>query len=268
MRASPMTQHEPLMQAVLGALPADWRRLLPADPLDPELPPAPDWLLLPGGSRVSSPTGVLWAVLPNGRLVPPDSEQAGAAGDADWPAACVLPGRKPRRHWTLEDHQRYNEAAPAQHASSWPVEYQLLGLWDSVQCYPLSHGHGVLPLIHYTVSEVHHRLTARGHSWGRDQDTGPLMPAAWPEQPHCQLQQQEARWHQHWLAQQAPSRNRWFAMNPRPAPAGCGPDPPPHHCPRLLQARSASLAAAMWHRTSRTPVLPPDRRHPPGRPRR
>ncbi|GLC40455.1 hypothetical protein PLESTM_001073500 [Pleodorina starrii] len=111
--ASPMTQHEPLMQAVLGAIPADWRRLLPADPLDPELPPAPDWLLSPDGSRVRSPTGVLWAVLPNGRLVPPDSEQAGAAGDADWPAACVLPGRKPRRHWTLEDHQHYNEAPPA-----------------------------------------------------------------------------------------------------------------------------------------------------------
>ncbi|GLC70532.1 hypothetical protein PLESTF_001000700, partial [Pleodorina starrii] len=168
------------MQAVLGAIPADWRRLLPADPLDPELPPAPDWLLSPDGSR---------------------------------------------------DHQRYSEAPPAQRASSWPVEYQLLGLWDSVQCYPLSHGHGTLPLIHYTVSEVRHRLTARGHSWGRDQDTEPLMPAAWPEQPHSQLQQQEARWHQHWLAQQAPSRSRWFAMNPTPSPGWMRPRSSPPSLP-------------------------------------
>ncbi|GLC50058.1 hypothetical protein PLESTB_000337700 [Pleodorina starrii] len=57
------------------------------------------------------------------------------------------------------------------------------------------------------------------------------MPAAWPEQPHSQLQQQEARWHQHWLAQQAPSRSRWFAMNPTPSPGWMRPRSSPPSLP-------------------------------------
>jgi hypothetical protein len=239
--ASATTQHEPLMQAVLGALPADWRRLLPADPLDPDIPPAPNWLVSPDGSWVCCPEGTLWVVLTNGRLVPPDSIPPSPAAQATWSAACVLLGRKPRRHWSLDERHAYNEAPPAQRPSLWPVERQLLGPWDSVQCYPLSHGHGTLPLVHYTVKEVRHRLTSGRHTWGAGSGTGPIAPAAWPALPHSRLHHQEAVWHQQWLDRQGPSRSRWFALNPVATPS-------------WMQPRTASPASPSSSQPVGTPL--------------
>lgn len=274
--ASATTQHEPLMQAVLGALPPDWKRLLPADPLDPDIPPTPTWLASPDGLWVRSPAGVLWSVLTNGRLVPPDSVQTSPAVSADWPAACVLLGRKPRRHWTLEERQTYSEAPPAQRPSLWPVEHQLLGPWESVQCYPLSHGHGALSLIHYTVCEVRHRLTAQRHSWGLSAATGPLIPAAWPTLPSSRLQQQEAVWLRQWQDQRGPSHSRWFTLHPVVSPSWLQPRSgslsPPSTSPstasqprgRLSNARQPGLGATPGPSPPAHPALGAPASPPPG----
>ena len=62
----------------------------------------------------------------------------------------------------------------------WPVELHLLGPWDSLQCFPLLHGHGPLSLVHYEVSEVRRRLSTLT---ARQQVSVPVGPAVWRPPP-------------------------------------------------------------------------------------
>ena len=278
----PDVQQSSFVQAVVAAMPGDWTALLPPEPLTGALSAGASWAVSLDSLWVRSPEGALFSVLPSGRLVAPDAQGPEALTGPEWKPACVLPGRKPRRHWTPAERQAYESAPPAERHHLWPVENQLLGPWEDLQCYPLSHGHGSLPLIHYTVCEVRARLTAaRLVSELQLAADCPITPAAWPsvEGGPSRLQQREDAWHAAWVARQPPTPARWFRMNPVPLPSwmqprssppsqlsqpppagasGAGPSTSvagglgpaassrsPHHPPRRLPGGSSSASPSM-----------------------
>ena len=220
--APPAVKQHPTLQAVVDAFPVDWTRLAPQGALAEGLPGAPAWRISPDGQWAQDPEGIPWVVLVSGRLVAPDPDNLGPPVDEAWLPACVLPARKARRHWTLAERQAYDSAPPAERPAFWPLENQMLGPWADIQCYPLTHGHGSLPLIHYTVCEVRSRLTAaRLVSEMQLPPDQPLAPAAWrpdPDRP-SRLQQCEDAWKAQWEARQPPTNSQWFRMNPVAQPS-------------------------------------------------
>lgn len=227
--APPSVRQLPLLQAVLEALPAEWRCFLPERLEDP-LPPSPVWRASPDRGWVLGPDARLYQALVSGRLVPPAENAQLPDGSHAWPAACVIPARKPRRLWSLEEREAYAAAEPSEKPSAWPVEPQLLDLWASVQCYPLALGHDRVPLVHYTVSHVRQGLTARWADAELGPSSLPALPAAWPTatagpvQSH--LQHLEASWE---------------ADRPRPGVARFQQQPPA--LPAWMQPRAAGSPA-------------------------
>lgn len=237
--APPEVKQHPTLQAVVDAFPVDWIRLASQGPLAGGLPGTPTWRVSPDGQWAQDPEGAPWVVLVSGRLVAPGPDNLGPPVDETWQPACVLPARKARRHWTLAERQDYDSAPPKERPIFWPLENQLLGPWAALQCYPLSHGHGSLPLIHYTVCEVRSRLTAaRLVSELQLPPDQPLAPAAWrpgPDRP-SRLQQCEAAWKTQWEARQPPTRSQWFRMHPVAQPSWLQPRRSPPSLPSQLSA--------------------------------
>ena len=178
-QASPVVQAHPLLQAVAAAAPPDWLHLLPRGlAAAPALPP-PVWEATECGAWARSADQVL-AVGPDGALQPAPPGAGGPPHTALWRPACVLPVRKPRGQWTLEEREAYAAAPAAERPGHWPTQPFLLGPWTAVQCYPLGSGHGGLPLVHYTVSHTRRRMTERRAMGVLGPGALPVVPAAWP----------------------------------------------------------------------------------------
>ena len=201
--APPQVQQSPLMQAVRQALPERWRSaLLPDWPAQPALL-TPTWALGPGSAWVRDPGGSVWSVLPSGRLGPAGHSIIGAAATTAGVPACVIQGRKPRLFWTLEERVLYDNAPHAEKAAAWPVEPQLLGAWEQLQCFPSAHGHGTQSLVHFTVANTRSLATHRAALVHPDAPAVPIPPAAWPPSGEAggataptvaRLQRLEAEW--------------------------------------------------------------------------
>ncbi len=173
----------PAFQAIMAALPPDWRALLPPDPLHDPLPALPTWRVAPDGGWVVDPAGTVYTVSPAGRVV--DGAGASPLPTDAWAPACVLRCRKPKSRWTLAERQAYMAAPVWDRPSLWPVEDQLLGPWEGLQCFPPVHGHGQMSLLHYEVRNARRLFTSRQAAEELGAGSVPLRPAAWPDLPQA-----------------------------------------------------------------------------------
>lgn len=181
--ASPNVQGLPLLQAMAAAMPSDWKAMLPPDPLTAPQPAPGPWQASPDGQWVVGAAGQVLRVDPTGRLLTAPAALQVPAHSHAWPAACVIPCRKPKGRWTLEERMAYRAAPAKDKAAAWPVEPHLLGPWEGLACYPLAHGHGTLPLTHFEVRETRVRLTGLRAAAKLGATNVPVRPAAWPDAP-------------------------------------------------------------------------------------
>ena len=77
----------------------------------------------------------------------------------------------------------YRQAPASEKAAEWPREWQALGPWEGLQCYPAAHGHGQLPLLDYEVCNTRRLLSTQRAIDVLGEGQVPVIPAAWPQQP-------------------------------------------------------------------------------------
>ena len=181
--APPEVQQLPMWTTVAAAMPEDWKAAIPPDPVTGPLGGGQRWGLAPGRDWVRSPEGRVSSVTETGQVLPAPQGALVPEGDASWPLACVLECRKPKAMWTLAEKVAYSQAPASEKAAAWPREWQVLGPWEGLQCYPAAHGHGQVPLMDYAVCNTRKLLTTQRAIDVLGEGQVPVIPAAWPPQP-------------------------------------------------------------------------------------
>lgn len=251
--ASQEVRQQPQLTSIAAAIPADWKALIPPDPLTAPDLPAPDWRTSPDAAWCEDVQGSLWQVLQSGRLIPSqDSGEAPPVPDSTWEPACVLNCRKPKSLWLPAERQQYAAAPAGEKAAAWPMEPQLVGRWDSLQCYPAAHGHGKLSLIHFEVRNTRRQLTGQRAATTLGADKVPVQPAPWPDPPDPA--QAEAAGPSTATSPLSRLEARWEAERPREGRALMArfvPEPQPWQQARDSPARTASAASRTARRQRR-----------------
>lgn len=204
LRVAPeVVQQQPIMGAILGAAPASWKVLCSQGLLAPQWPLQPTWRLSPDGAWAASTEGSILAVQLTGRMVAVDPLSPIPQPSPDWKPACIVQGRKPRLFWTPQERLDYEMAPMAEKAGCWPLEHQVLGTWEQLQCFPSTYGHGNMSLLQYSVSNTRRRATVMAAEAKLQPETVPVIPAAWKRPastpgraagPTSKLQTWEASW--------------------------------------------------------------------------
>ena len=288
--APPAIQQQADIQLIAGAAPDGWKALCPEGLLAPQLPDLPTWRLSPDGAWVVDTAGQVSAVQTTGRLSKASGAHNTPAPTSQWQPVCLIDCRKPRLFWTPQERLTYELAPVAEKAKYWPLEKQLLGRWEELQCFPVTHGHGSMSLVHYTVSHTRTLSTQLAVEGKLRPDAIPIQPAAWRTVSIQQgaaasttsvLQQWEAKWKEDCrrsssarFSQLPPELPSWLtATTTQPTNRQAGPQASPHTSQSTQPApqgpgpsqRGATGAAAgtqqVWHRlwdclaTNRAKVL-------------
>ena len=159
--APPEVQQLPLWTTVAEVMPDDWKAAIPPYPVTGPLGGGQRWRLAPGHAWLLSPEGQVHSVTETGRVLPAPQGALVPEGDASWSLACMLECRKPKALWTLAEQMAYRQAPASEKTAAWPREWQALGPWEGLQCYPAAHGHGQLPLLDYEVCNTRRLLTTQ-----------------------------------------------------------------------------------------------------------
>ncbi|HSG19125.1 MAG TPA: reverse transcriptase domain-containing protein [Burkholderiaceae bacterium] len=180
--APPAVQQLPHWTAVVAAMPDDWKVAIPPDPVTGPWPAeeGQSWRLAPGHDWAVSPEGQLHTVTETGRALPASQGAPAPDDHATWPVACVLACRKPMALWTPAERVAYRAAPASEKAVAWPREWQVVGPWEGLQCYPAAHGHGQLSLLDYEVRNTRQLLTTQRALDMLGEGQVPVTPAAWP----------------------------------------------------------------------------------------
>lgn len=141
-------------------------------------PPAnpPEWRVSLDQLWVANAAGAVSYVHYSGRLMPPSPGMAPPAVSALWQPACVLPLRKPRHLWTLDERAAYNAAPPRERAAAWPRVPSFLAPEAEVVAHPERCRVAGISLADYTVREVRRAVTRANPA----APPAPVRPAAMP----------------------------------------------------------------------------------------